>query len=83
MPSRVPTTVRTIRRVLRRIRQEPVVLGGIATVLVYFGLDDVVVQFGHDLDQAWVAAAIGVILTITRLFTNSRYHVRQIKAGSR
>lgn len=83
MPSRVPTAVRTIRRVLRRIRQEPVALGGIATVLVYFGLDDVVAEFGHNLDQAWVAGAVGVILWIIRLFTNSREHVREIKAGSR
>lgn len=69
-----------IRDLLRRIRREPVLLALVVSVAAAVGLDDLAAQAGVELTQEMVAGVIGVVLVVTRRYTNSRRHTGDVKA---
>lgn len=68
-----------IRRILTRIRHEPILLGAVVAVAAQLGLDDLAAEVGVELTSEWVAGAIGVVVAALRLFTNSRTHTRTVE----
>lgn len=69
-----------LRSLLQRIRREPVLISLVLSVGAALGLDDLAAQAGVELTQEAVAAAIGVVLLVTRRYTNSARHTGDVAA---